>query len=90
MQLNFEQIKMLEDLISHEGWILYQKLLLEKLEISLEDMRNAKDWSDFIESRGMANLIELDIIPLVSNTLEEWREDQLANRSSEEHLEEEV
>lgn len=88
MELNFEQIKRLEDLITHEGWPLYQKLLAEKLEISLEDMRNSKDWSDFVESKGMANLLEFDIIPIIPDTLAEWKE-ELANRSNSEEIEKE-
>ena len=84
MELNLEQIKLLEDLMTHEGWIIYQKLLLEKLDDALVDLRNSKDWPDYVETRGMANLIELDIIPLVSTTLEEWREEHSISALEEE------
>ncbi len=87
MEFNLDQIKELEDLLTTPAWPLYQRLLKEKLEISLEDMRNAKDWSDFIESRAMANLLELDIIPLIPTTLDEWREE---HRSLPDEIEEEV
>mgnify|MGYP001596482199 CR=1 FL=1 len=90
MELNLEQIKMLEDLATHEGWIVYQGLLKEKWAIALDDMRNAKDWPDFIESRAMANLIEFDITPLVSDTIAEWQEDHKASVEEPEKIEEEV
>ena len=74
MELTKEQKESLEDLLKHDGWIIYQELLDDLLDIELKSLRRT-DESNLGRCQGRCDLIEQDILYLVRDQLEEEKND---------------
>lgn len=69
MELSPQQKESLGDLLTHEGWLVYQRLLDEVLDEQKDCMRNSKNWEEFIKWNQRADLIEFRIKTLVQEEL---------------------
>ena len=68
-ELSKQQRESLEDLLSHEGWLIYQQMIEDVLGEQLECMRNSRTWEEFVKWNERANLIETKIKNLVQEEL---------------------
>ena len=69
MEISQQQREFLEDLLSHEGFLIYQEMLKEVLAEQLECMRDAKTWEEFVKWNQRADLLERRIMGLVQEEL---------------------
>jgi hypothetical protein len=65
----------LEDLLTHPGWLVYQELLDELVDIAKGAMRAAKDWEGFVMWRAKLDCLEYDIKQAIQDELGRGREE---------------
>lgn len=75
VQLNQEQKKYLDDLLTHPGFEIYQELLEELLDIETQNMEDCEDIEAFMWCKGRVKLLKQNIIYLVKDQLEEEKPD---------------
>lgn len=71
LRLNQDQLKALNDLLTHEGFIIYQELLEDLLSVELQNLEDCEDFEMFMWHKGRVKLLKQDILNLVKTQLEE-------------------
>ena len=68
-ELTKEQKAELEDLLTHPGFNLYQKLVDELVELAKLRLRDAKNWDEHVRAAAKLDVLEFDIKPLIQKEL---------------------
>ncbi len=75
MELNQEQKKYLDDLLTHPGFEIYQELIDELIDIETQNMEDCEDIEAFMWCKGRVKLLKQTIIHLAKDSLEEDKPD---------------